>query len=147
MTGAAVPGAASGCSACGGHWPDPADRIAELRDSIVYLHTDQFFPGWSVLVLRRHATELFELDSDERARLMEEVSGVAKALKLAFDARNVNYALFGNQVPHVHWHLIPRLATDPAPHEPVFAVSHELVRLQPIERAERIARIRGRLGR
>jgi diadenosine tetraphosphate (Ap4A) HIT family hydrolase len=147
VTGAAVPGAASACTACGGYWPDPADRIAELRESILYLHTDQFFPGWSVLVLRRHATELFELEPDERARLMEEVSGVAQALKLAFDARKVNYALFGNQVPHVHWHLIPRLATDPAPHEPVFAVSHEPVRLEPIERAERIARIRGRLGR
>jgi diadenosine tetraphosphate (Ap4A) HIT family hydrolase len=78
---------------------------------------------------------------------MEEVSGVAQALKLAFDARKVNYALFGNLVPHVHWHLIPRLAADPAPHEAVFAVSHEPIRLGRIERADRIARIRGRLGR
>ena len=142
-----MPGAASACTACGGHWPDPVDRIAELRESILYLHTDQFFPGWSVLVLRRHATELFELEPDERARLMDEVSDVAQAVKLAFDARKVNYALFGNLVPHVHWHLIPRLATDPAPSEPVFAVSHEPVRLRRIERADRIARIRGRLGR
>ena len=140
-------GAASACTACGGLWPDPMDRIAELRESILYLHTDQFFPGWSVLVLRRHATELFELEPDERARLMDEVSDVAQALKVAFDARKVNYALFGNLVSHVHWHLIPRLATDPAPREAVFAVSHEPVRLPRIERADRIARIRGRLGR
>ena len=140
-------GAASACTACDGGWPDPVDRIAELRESILYLHTDQFFPGWSVLVLRRHATELFELDPDERARLMDEVSRVAQALKLAFDARKVNYALFGNLVPHVHWHLIPRLAADPAPHEPVFGISHEPVRLRRIEREDRIARIRGRLGR
>lgn len=142
-----MPGAASTCSACGGRWPDPADRIAELQDGILYLHTDQFFPGWSVLVLRRHATELFDLEREERARLMDEVSDVARALKLAFDARKVNYALFGNLVPHMHWHLIPRLATDPAPRESVFAVSHEPVRLPRIERADRIARIRSRLGR
>lgn len=147
MTEAAVPCAASACTACGGHWPDPVDRIAELRESILYLHTDQFFPGWSVLVLRRHATELFELGPAERARLMDEVSDVAQALKLAFDARKVNYALFGNVVPHVHWHLIPRLVTDPAPSEPVFAVSHEPVRLRRSERADRIARIRDHLGR
>ena len=147
MIGAAMPAPASVCTACGGRWLDTADRIAELREGILYLHSDQFFPGWSVLVLRRHATELFELERDERARLMDEVSDVARALKLAFDARKVNYALFGNLVPHVHWHLIPRLATDPAPLEPVFAVSHEPVRLPTIERADRIARIRSRLGR
>jgi diadenosine tetraphosphate (Ap4A) HIT family hydrolase len=118
----------------------------ELPESVAYLHTDQFFPGWSVLVLRRHATELFDLERDERARLMDEVSDVARALKRAFDAGKVNYALFGNLVPHVHWHLIPRLATDPAPLEPVFAVTHEPVRLAEAERVDRIARIRGRLG-
>ena len=135
------PGAAP-CAACSGSWPDPADRIAELPGSVVYLHTDQFFPGWSVLVLRRHATELFELDRGERARLMDEVSDVAGALARAFDARKVNYALFGNVLPHVHWHLVPRLATDPAPREAVFAVAHEPVVLVAKERLSRIARIR-----
>ena len=113
---------------------------------MLYLHTDQFFPGWSVLVLRRHATELFELDGAERARLMDEVSDVARALAETFAARKVNYALFGNLVPHVHWHLIPRLATDPAPREAVFAVAHEPVTLGAAERVDRIARIRRRLG-
>jgi diadenosine tetraphosphate (Ap4A) HIT family hydrolase len=139
--------APTACTACSGRWPDAADRIAELPESVLYLHTDQFFPGWSVLVLRRHATELFELERDELARVMEEVSDAARALKIAFGARKVNYALFGNLVPHIHWHLVPRLVTDPAPLEPVFAVTHEPVSLTGIDRAERIARIRGRLGR
>jgi diadenosine tetraphosphate (Ap4A) HIT family hydrolase len=146
VTGDAMTGPAA-CSACGGRWPDPADRISELRESVLYLHTDQFFPGWSVLVLRRHATELYDLERDERARVMDEVSDVARALKLAFDARKVNYALFGNVVPHMHWHLIPRLASDPAPHDPVFAVPHDPVRLSSVERTDRILQIRSRLGR
>jgi diadenosine tetraphosphate (Ap4A) HIT family hydrolase len=141
-----VSGAGSACTVCGGRWPDAVHRIAELQESTLYLHVDQFFPGWSVLVLRRHATELFDLEDDERARLMNDVSHVARALKLAFDARKVNYALFGNLVPHIHWHLIPRLATDPAPREAVFAVSHDPVRLPSVERVARIARIRARLG-
>jgi diadenosine tetraphosphate (Ap4A) HIT family hydrolase len=98
-------------------------------------------------VLRRHATELYDLEPDERARVMDEVSNVARALKLAFDARKVNYALFGNLMPHMHWHLIPRLASDPAPREPVFAVSHDPVGLASEERANRINQIRSRLGR
>ena len=147
MTGDGAPGAAHACPACVGAWPDAADRIAELSEGTVYLHTDQFFPGWSILVLRRHATELFELEREERARLTEDVTDVARALKEAFDARKVNYALLGNLVPHVHWHLIPRLAADPAPREPVFAVPHEPVPLRPADRASRIARIRSCLRR
>lgn len=135
------------CRACSGRWPDAADRIAALGESAVYLHDDQFFAGWSVLVLRRHATELFELAPDERARLMDEVSDVARALQLAFNPRKLNYALFGNLVPHVHWHVIPRLGSDPAPLESVFAVSHEPVRLAESERSDRIARIRRHLVR
>jgi diadenosine tetraphosphate (Ap4A) HIT family hydrolase len=133
------------CRACSGRWPDAADRIATLRESVVYLHDDQFFPGWSVLVLRRHATELFDLVADERTRLMDEVSRVAQALRFTFDARKVNYALFGNLVPHIHWHVIPRLADDPAPLEAVFGVVHDPVRLRETERADRIARIRRQL--
>ncbi len=135
------------CSACSGRWPDAEDRIAELSESVLYLHTDQFFPGWSVLVLRRHATELFDLEADERARVMDEVSDVARALKLEFGAGKMNYALFGNVLPHIHWHLIPRLGTDPAPRDPVFAVAHEPVTLARVERADRILKIRARLGR
>jgi diadenosine tetraphosphate (Ap4A) HIT family hydrolase len=147
VTGAAPADPGSKCVACGSEWPDPGDRIAELAESVLYLHTDQFFPGWSVLVLRRHATELYELATDERARVMEEVSAVARALQRAFGARKVNYALFGNVLPHMHWHLIPRLGSDPAPREPAFAVPHEPRRLAPGERSDRIARIRSHLGR
>lgn len=147
MSGGGTADARQACPACSGRWPDPADRIADLEESVLYLHPDQFFPGWSVLVLRRHATELFELERGQRGRLMDEVSDVARALQLAFGARKVNYALFGNLVPHVHWHLVPRLADDPAPRDAVFAVPHEPVHLGPVERAERIARIRSGLGR
>ena len=59
---------------------------------------------------------------------MEEVTLVAKTLAQVFDARKINYELLGNQLPHIHWHLIPRLTTDPAPLEPVWRVPHEPVR-------------------
>lgn len=115
------------CKACQGTWP-PADHfIADLDLSQAYLHDDQFFPGWTVVVFRRHATELFELAPTERIQMMEEVTLVAKTLSQVFSARKINYELLGNQLPHIHWHLIPRLTTDPAPLEPVWRVQHEPV--------------------
>jgi diadenosine tetraphosphate (Ap4A) HIT family hydrolase len=135
------------CPACGGGWPPADQRIAEFPLSVAYLHDDQFFPGWTLLVLKRHATELFELTREERAQLIEEVSAVARALHGAFGGvRKVNYELLGNQLAHIHWHLVPRLADDPAPSRPVWEVRHEPKRLSADQRIDRLARIRACLS-
>ena len=115
----------SACKACQGNWPKENHFIADLGLSKAYLHDDQFFPGWTVVVFKRHATELFHLAPTERIQLMEEVNLVAKALAHVYEAKKINYELLGNQLPHIHWHVIPRLATDPAPLEPVWRVPHE----------------------
>lgn len=137
---------ATDCAACLGRWPDPACLIADLGPAVLYLHDDQFFPGWSVLVLKRHATELYELAREERGALIDVVSRVAQALAAAYGARKMNYALLGNQIPHVHWHVLPRLAGDPAPSDPVWSVRHAPLRLAPAELAARAAAIREALS-
>ncbi|MBI2204115.1 MAG: HIT family protein [Candidatus Rokubacteria bacterium] len=135
------------CPKCEGRWPDERYRIADLGASVAYLHDDQYFPGWTVLVLERHATELWHLAERERATLIEDVSAVARAVAEEFSSVKMNYALLGNQIGHVHWHLIPRLSGDPAPKIPVWAHGHPAVVPGDAERTERIARIRARLGR
>ena len=112
---------------------------------MAYLHEDQFFPGWTVLVFKRHATELFHLAPTERIQLMEEVSRLAKVLTEAFEAKKMNYGLLGNQTPHIHWHLIPRLASDPAPLEPVWRIPHDRLALSADQVQTTIARIKQRL--
>ena len=130
------------CKACQGIWPRHDLLITELCLTRAYLHDDQFFPGWTVVVFRRHATELFQLAPTERFQLMEEVSHVAKTLAGIFQARKMNYELLGNQLPHIHWHVIPRLATDPAPLDPVWRVPHEIVLASADEVRDRIGLIR-----
>jgi diadenosine tetraphosphate (Ap4A) HIT family hydrolase len=134
------------CKACQGTWPQPDHFIADLGLSQAYLHDDQFFPGWTVVVFRRHATELFHLAPTERIQLMEEVTLVAKSLAQVFEARKINYELLGNQLPHIHWHLIPRLTTDPAPLEPVWRVQHEVAILSDDALARTITRVREALS-
>lgn len=115
------------CKACQHTWPRADHFIADLGLSKAYLHDDQFFAGWTVVVFQRHATELFHLAPTERIQLMEEVNTVATALAQAYGAKKINYELLGNQLPHIHWHIIPRLANDPDPMEPVWRVPHEPV--------------------
>lgn len=117
------------CKACLGTWPRRDHFIMDLGLSKAYLHDDQFFPGWTVVVFHRHATELFQLDPNERAQLLEEVNHVAKTLAEIYHAKKINYELLGNQLPHIHWHVIPRLKSDPAPLEPVWRVPHDPILL------------------
>jgi diadenosine tetraphosphate (Ap4A) HIT family hydrolase len=128
-----------------GDWPRPDQLIVDLKASTAYLHDDQFFSGWTVVVFRRHATELFHLTPAERVQLMEDVTLVAKALSLVFEAKKLNYELLGNQLPHIHWHVIPRLAGDPAPLEPVWKIPHQPKRLDSGTMRETIERIHAQL--
>ena len=116
--------------------------IAELGTSRAFLHEDQFFPGYVLLVLRRHATELYQLEAGERGAHLEEVSRVAEALARVFRPVKMNYELLGNQVPHIHWHLVPRLPTDPDLLSPIWRVDHQPAPLAPAAARERIESIR-----
>jgi diadenosine tetraphosphate (Ap4A) HIT family hydrolase len=120
--------------------------VADLRESRAYLNEDQFFPGWVFVVLRRHAVELFDLTAGERTALMEDVTDVARGLAQVFGAVKMNYELLGNQVPHIHWHLVPRLADDPDPRWPVWRVAHEPLVLSPGDARGRIEAIRRALA-
>jgi diadenosine tetraphosphate (Ap4A) HIT family hydrolase len=134
------------CKACSGEWPREDHFIADCGTTIAYLHEDQFFRGWTVLVLKRHATELFHLSRDERAGLIEEVAFVASRLGEEFQPIKINYELLGNQLPHIHWHLIPRLADDPAPLEPVWRIAHEPRSFSTSDREALAARLRVRFA-
>jgi diadenosine tetraphosphate (Ap4A) HIT family hydrolase len=135
------------CMACEGVWPSPAHWIADGVISTAYLFDDQFFPGWTVLMLKRHATELFHLSAEERHRLIDDVNALAEALMAVFHPAKLNYELLGNQLPHIHWHVIPRLVDDPAPRDPVWTVVHEKRVLDSARRVERINSIRMQLQR
>lgn len=124
-------------------WEDDEElRIAAFEHSYAILNRDQYFPGYTLLFTRQHATELFHLDRAVRTELMEEVSAVAAALSAAFNPDKINYELLGNMVPHIHWHLVPRFATEPLWPRPIWAEAHEESLLHPEEYRQRIEAIR-----
>jgi len=128
-------------------WNDHADlRIAELEHSYVVLNRDQYFPGYTLLFTRQHATELFHLDRSVRTGLMDEVSRVAEALSALFRPDKINYELLGNMVPHIHWHLVPRFATDPLWPRPIWSDPHDELQLSAEAYRERIESIRRALA-
>ena len=92
------------CAACGFEQARP---IAQLRAATLAFYDDARFPGRAVLVLDEHATLIEDLPLETARDLALDVRQAAAAIRAASGARRINYAAFGNVVPHVHVHLIP----------------------------------------
>ena len=116
--------------------------ITEWPHHVWRLSDDQTWPGWSILVLRKHVTEIFEMAPEERAAAIEEVSRASKILKVAFAAVKMNIELLGNMEPHVHWHIVPRRTDDPAWNRPIWTYAHQPRTLTSREHDSVVDRIR-----
>jgi diadenosine tetraphosphate (Ap4A) HIT family hydrolase len=124
----------------------PIWKIHELPTSIVALATDQYYPGYTVVIAKTHATELYHLPDHESTQYFKDMLRVAKAIATAFQPQKMNYELLGNTGAHLNWHLFPRYSWDPNPRHPIWQHTHEPKLLSPEESAETIAAIRRELS-
>ncbi len=109
--------------------------IASLPRTFVVLGANQGLPGWCVLVLREHREHLAELSRAEQSEIFDEVARVAAAIRAVFPNSGegggpprINYECLGNQVNHIHWHVIPRHASDPDPRNAVWGMPAETLK-------------------
>ncbi len=96
-------------------------QIADLDVSTAVLASrEQFYRGYTLVVLNQHAVELFDLDEEIRRQFVEDANRMAEALNKTFQPLKMNLCLLGSTLRHIHWHLIPRRETDPDPKWPVW---------------------------
>ena len=88
--------------------------VKELETGYAVIGDCQHFYGYSLFLYKHHdkITELFQLEKEERAKFMEEMTIVAEATARAFGAEKMNYELLGMGDAHLHWHLFPRREGD-----------------------------------
>jgi diadenosine tetraphosphate (Ap4A) HIT family hydrolase len=70
------------------------------------------YPAFCRVIVQRHVKEMTDLAVGERARLMGVVFACEAALRRLCSPEKINLASLGNQVPHLHWHVIARFADD-----------------------------------
>lgn len=102
------------CPVCGPGFAAQAGpaTIAELPAGRVVLQDDGDFPGYCVLYARRHVCELPQLDPAEQPAFLAAIVRIAAAVQRICEPLKLNYAILGNEVPHLHCHVIPRYAAD-----------------------------------
>ncbi len=81
---------------------------------------DPHYPGFCRVILNRHVREMTDLPLAEQSALMAVVLAVESVVRSLFQPEKINLASFGNMVPHVHWHIIPRWRDDRHFPEPIW---------------------------
>ena len=114
----------------------------------VVLAEEEDYPGFCRVILNRHVSEMTDLDEAARMSLMKVVFGVEKALRTALSPDKINLASLGNVTPHLHWHVIPRFASDRHFPNAVWgkALRDESVTLYPGWKEDVISEVRAELG-
>lgn len=83
-------------------------EICRLDYSTVYLNRDQKHRGRCIVAFKNHKTEYFQLTPEENQGYFAEVALTAQAIANLYHPDKINYATFGDGVPHVHVHVVPK---------------------------------------
>lgn len=113
----------SACELCHGDGGRLLFRCALWRVVAVDGPEGEAFPGFCRVVWNEHVRELTDLSASDREGFMNAVFRVEAALRESLNPHKMNVASLGNLTPHLHWHVIPRFADDPAFPKPIWAIT------------------------
>ena len=83
-------------------------EICPLQVSTLFLFREQTHRGRCVVALNAHQTELFRLDDETLCAFSRDTARAAAAVQRAFEPDKINYAVYGDLVPHLHYHIVPK---------------------------------------
>lgn len=117
------------------------------QDCRVILVDDPAYPGFCRVIWNTHVREMTDLPPAARAHCMQVVYAAEETLRALLEPAKINLASLGNQVPHVHWHVIPRYADDAHYPDPVWAAPRRpLSSVRRVDAGALTAGLAARLG-
>lgn len=87
----------------------------------VILVGEHDYPGYCRVIWQSHVKEMSDLNGAAREHLMRVVYAAERVLRDLMHPDKVNLASLGNQVPHLHWHVIPRFYDDTHFPDPIWS--------------------------
>jgi histidine triad (HIT) family protein len=95
----------------------PGRIVHETASTIAFLDANPLAPGHTLVVPKAHHERLSDLDGDLAAELYESLHELVPRIEAAVDAPATTVAFnngtaAGQEVPHVHGHVIPRFEGD-----------------------------------
>ncbi|MDR1519525.1 MAG: HIT family protein [Planctomycetota bacterium] len=116
-------------------------EIAELSASTLYLFREQSHPGRCILAYNGHVGDITDLPDERRRQFFDDLVRAARAIQKAYNPDKINYAAFGDKMPHLHFHLTPKYR-DAFEWGDVFAMNPKRIELADAEGGEAAEKIR-----
>lgn len=98
------------CVFCNDDGGDVLWKNDRLR--VVLATHEDAWPGFCRVIWNAHVAEFSDLEVGEWQHMMLAVHAVERAVRRVMQPVKINLASLGNQVPHLHWHVIPRFTND-----------------------------------
>lgn len=95
----------------------PTNKVFENEDALALLDINPRNPGHTLVVPKKHYETLMDMPEKEAGKYFEAVKKVTNMVQNAMQAHGIslgqsNGKVAGQVVPHVHFHIIPRFATE-----------------------------------
>ena len=108
----------------------PARTVYEDEDVLAFLDANPLARGHTLVVPKNHHRRVADVPGDDRDAVFEALGRLASPVQAAVDADGLNVGMndggaAGQEVPHVHGHLVPRFDGDGG------GAIHSIVRTRP----------------
>ncbi len=95
----------------------PGHVVHEDEHTVAFLDINPITPGHTIVVPRRHADDLWDVEREEAARVMSATWQVARLVRERLGADGVNLfqatrPVAWQEVDHLHLHVLPRYSHD-----------------------------------
>lgn len=133
----------AGCELCESPGGEVLHQGAQFR---VVLVDDDNYPGFCRVIWQDHVKEVTDLPELDRMLLMDVLWQVELVVREVMQPDKINLASFGNVVPHLHWHVIPRYTDDVHFPQPVWGQAHRALQPASLQvRRERLDAVRTKM--
>jgi diadenosine tetraphosphate (Ap4A) HIT family hydrolase len=123
--------------------------IARLASGWAVFGESQFLRGYALLLPDPVVPHLNALAAAARAQFLGDMALLGDAVLAATGALRINYAIFGNQEPALHAHVVPRYANESAELKSAHPWAYDWAAappFNPTENAQLRAAVREKLG-
>lgn len=95
----------------------PSYTVYEDETTYAFLDANPLAPGHTLVIPKHPYERLNDMSAEEAGEIFGVISEIAPAVEAAVGADASTVAVnngeeAGQEVPHVHWHIIPRFADD-----------------------------------
>ena len=133
----------AGCELCESTGGELLHQAAQFR---VVLIDDDNYPGFCRVIWQDHVKEVTDLPELDRMLLMDVLWQVELVVREVMQPEKINLASFGNMVPHLHWHVIPRFTDDVHFPQPVWGHAQRAPQPASLQvRRERLEALRAKM--